>query len=67
VNVGKFVTLRVVDNGIGVPAEAATAGPDREGGHGLRNARQRAEALGGWCTVQRGAHGGTVFEWTVPL
>jgi PAS domain S-box-containing protein len=67
VNVGKFVTLRVVDNGIGIPTDPAPARPDNEGGNGLRNARQRAEALGGWCTVKRGEHGGTVFEWSVPV
>jgi PAS domain S-box-containing protein len=67
VHVGRFATLRVVDNGVGIPAEAGTSAPDREGGHGIRNAGQRAETLGGWCTIKRGDHGGTEFEWSVPL
>ena len=67
VNVGHTVTLRVVDNGIGIADRAADTLPDAEGGHGLRNAEQRAEALGGWCRVARSDRGGTVFEWAVPL
>jgi PAS domain S-box-containing protein len=67
VNVGRFATLRVVDNGIGIPAAAGSAEPDEDGGHGLRNAVHRADTLGGWCAFKRGEHGGTVFEWSVPL
>jgi PAS domain S-box-containing protein len=67
VNVGRMVTLRVVDNGIGVVERAGAAQPGADGGQGLHNARQRAEALGGWCTVTRGEQRGTVFEWSVPV
>jgi signal transduction histidine kinase len=67
VNVGRMVTLRVVDNGIGVVERAGAARPGADGGQGLHNARQRAEALGGWCTVTRGEQRGTVFEWSVPV
>ena len=67
VNVSHDVALRVVDNGIGITAEAMSVEPGAHGGHGLRNARQRAEALSGWFTIRRGEHGGTVFEWSVPV
>ncbi|HZP29673.1 MAG TPA: PAS domain S-box protein [Acidimicrobiia bacterium] len=67
VNVGRVVVLRVVDNGVGVSDADGTTQPDAEGGNGIRNALQRAESLGGWCTIKRGEHGGTVFEWSVPL
>ena len=52
------VTLRITDNGIGIP--------DIHGaGNGLRNAADRAVALGGTCTVALAATGGTLFEWRV--
>jgi PAS domain S-box-containing protein len=68
VNVGRAVTLRVVDNGIGFPEGRGDPPPTvGGGGNGIRNARQRAEALGGWFLVGRGEHSGTVLEWCVPL
>jgi signal transduction histidine kinase len=54
------ITLRVVDNGRGLPAEPG----DR--GLGLRNMASRAEALGGRFDLRPGDDGGAVLEWTVP-
>jgi two-component system sensor histidine kinase DevS len=52
------VTLRIADDGIGVP-DAPRAG------NGLRNAADRAVALGGTFRLAPGTTGGTVFEWKV--
>jgi PAS domain S-box-containing protein len=61
VSVGPGVVLRVVDDGIGVPAAAAGSG------NGIRNMGARAARLGGHCEVRRRAEGGTLVEWSVPL
>ena len=59
VDAGLQITLRVIDDGRGLP--------DTPGqGLGLRNMASRAEALGGRCDVRPGDGGGTVVEWTVP-
>jgi signal transduction histidine kinase len=52
--------LRVVDDGIGPPAD------DAPRGSGLRNMAARAEALGGAMTLHPGEGSGTVVEWQVP-
>ncbi len=56
--------LRVVvaDNGNGLGA----ATPERRGGHGLSNMRQRLERLGGDCTVQFSPQG-SIIEFRLPL
>lgn len=56
------LTLRVVDNGIGLPDHASS-----NVGNGLRNLRARAEAHGGACAVTSSSEGGTVLEWTIRL
>jgi len=53
------LTLRVVDNGIGVP-------PSPQLGHGLANMASRAEELGGTFSISAGEGGGTVLKWQVP-
>ncbi|MFV2196769.1 GAF domain-containing protein [Nocardiopsis sp. LOL_012] len=53
------LTLTVVDNGIGLPAEGRRSG--------LRNLDERAQALGGGFTAQRGESAGTVLVWKVPV
>jgi two-component system sensor histidine kinase DevS len=58
VDVGDEISVRVLDNGIGVP-------PDVVGGNGLRNVTERARLLGGRCTVQRRDVGGTEINWIV--
>jgi PAS domain S-box-containing protein len=53
------VTVRVVDDGIGLP-EAVSSG------RGIRNLTARAVKRGGRCLVAAGPRGGTVVEWQVP-
>lgn len=54
-----WVTLSVVDDGVGVPA-----GPTA--GHGLANLTARARDLGGDMTVGTREPAGTILEWRVP-
>ncbi|WP_131740108.1 sensor histidine kinase [Actinomadura roseirufa] len=58
IDVGDDLTLRVEDDGVGIP----------EGGRrsGLRNLRERAEELGGSFTTRPRQGGGTVLLWRVP-
>lgn len=57
------LTLRVLDNGRGVPAEF-----DTSSGNGLRNMAERAKLLGGDCCVApRPDRAGTELRWWVPL
>ena len=58
---GGWLDVTVTDNGVGPPE----AGIGR-GGHGLVNLRERAHALGGNCTLERGPAGGAVLTWRVP-
>jgi signal transduction histidine kinase len=53
------VTLRVTDNGGGLPAERRESG--------LRNVRRRAADLGGTVRLLTEEPHGTRLEWTVPL
>lgn len=57
---GPTVTLRVVDDGIGPPAQGSTVG------NGLRNMAARAEELGGTFELRAGADGGAILEWRIP-
>ncbi len=65
----RWCAVTITDNGVGVDGDA----PGRreptstDGGMGLVNARRRAEKLGGQCTVERAAGGGTRLTWRVPL
>ena len=52
------VTLRVEDDGIGIPPSVPLSG--------LANLTERATLLGGTCTITPRAGGGTLIEWTVP-
>jgi signal transduction histidine kinase len=56
---GSDVTLRVTDNGQGLPAERRESG--------LRNVRRRAVDLGGTVRFHDEEPHGTRLEWTVPL
>ena len=52
------VRLRVVDDGVGLPAEVP------QNGHGLRNMQERASRLGGTLEMAAGEPTGTVVEFT---
>ena len=54
------VCLRVIDDGVGPPADGAQMG------HGLRNMAARADKLGGQMHLVPGESSGTVLEWRAP-
>jgi signal transduction histidine kinase len=54
------VTLKVEDDGVGLPAGSRD-------GSGLRTMRERAEAFGGTLRLLGGRRGGTVVCVTLPL
>ena len=56
---GDRVELRVADDGVGLPGEVSESG--------LRNARRRANDLGGTLEVSGIGGRGTVLVWRVPL
>jgi signal transduction histidine kinase len=56
---GEVLRLVVADDGSGMPEDIRESG--------LRNIRERAERLGGSCTVDSLAGRGTTVSWTVPL
>jgi signal transduction histidine kinase len=58
--VGADITMRVVDDGLGLPDGEPSAG------NGLRNMTARATDLGGSLSVTSRPEGGTVLEWRVP-
>ncbi|HEY7106404.1 MAG TPA: PAS domain S-box protein [Acidimicrobiia bacterium] len=55
------LTLRVVDNGVGVVADAAGSG------NGLGNMRERADAVGGTLAVRPSEDRGTIVEARLPV
>ncbi|MER5268257.1 GAF domain-containing sensor histidine kinase [Actinosynnema sp. NPDC002837] len=59
VEAGDELTITVVDDGVGMPAQVARSG--------LHNLEQRATALGGTCSVTGEPGGGTRLTWQVPL
>jgi signal transduction histidine kinase len=60
VTAADLLTVEVVDNGRGIPA-------DNKRSSGLTNMRQRAEQLGGTCEFGTPPGGGTRMRWSVPL
>ena len=58
---GSELVLRVVDDGVGLGLGEPSSG------NGLANMRDRAEGLGGRCTVSAASAGGTIVEWRVPI
>jgi signal transduction histidine kinase len=56
---GDRITLTVGDDGRGIAPGATESG--------LRNMRDRAEDLGGTCTVESAPGAGTVVTWSVPV
>ncbi len=57
-----FFSIRLADNGHGIPRE--TSGPSKDG---LLNMRQRLESIGGTCDWLSGESGGTVVKMKLPL
>ena len=55
---GGVVTLRVEDDGRGIPPDAPLSG--------LANMAERAQLLGGTCAIVPRSGGGTRIEWAVP-
>jgi signal transduction histidine kinase len=55
---GEAVSLTVADNGHGIPAGVSRSG--------LKNMDDRAEVLGGTCTVESQPGAGTILLWKVP-
>ena len=53
------VTLRVTDDGVGMPSPP----PPRSG---LRNLEQRAQALGGTLSLEPNEPTGTILTWSIP-
>lgn len=61
------VSLSVVDDGVGIrPGLADPRAESGDGGRGLANMRERAEALGGSFSVGPRSGGGTELHWGVP-
>lgn len=60
VSVADMLTVEVVDNGCGIPAD----NPRRSG---LANLSYRADQVGGSCAVTTSPGGGTSVRWTAPL
>lgn len=59
VEVGNELTIRVIDDGVGVGKPKRLSG--------IANARARAALLGGRVRLSAAKGGGTCFEWRVPL
>jgi signal transduction histidine kinase len=65
---GSEVALAVVDDGVGIPPELADRRAESgDGGRGLSNMRERAEALGGAFSIAPHSGGGTELHWRVPV
>jgi signal transduction histidine kinase len=54
------LVLRIADNGVGISEPTGS-------GNGLANMLERAEGLGGRCSVISQNAGGTLVEWRVPV
>lgn len=57
----RCVRLRVIDDGVGFDAELL------EHRGGVSNMLERARLLGGSCTIESGAGGGTSVSWEAPI
>lgn len=60
VSVDDMLTLDVIDNGCGIPA-------DNSRRSGLSNMQHRAEHVGGRCEITNQPEGGTRVRWSAPL
>lgn len=55
------LTLRVADNGVGLPGRPC------EEGNGIHNVAERARELGGTMTLEANAEHGCTMVWSIPL
>jgi signal transduction histidine kinase len=58
VSAGRGLVLTAQDDGRGIPPGVVRSG--------LRNMQERAEGLGGTCTIETPDGGGTMITWSVP-
>ena len=63
---GNFIVLRIQDDGRGFDSKRGKAGKGKWRGIGLTNMRERAEFLGGTCTVESAPKRGTTITVRVP-
>jgi signal transduction histidine kinase len=63
---GDMVTLTVVDDGSGLPADTNQALVRSTSGLGLKSIRERAEMLRGDCIIRSVDSGGTMIQVTIP-
>ncbi|MCL2393795.1 MAG: GAF domain-containing sensor histidine kinase [Acidimicrobiaceae bacterium] len=62
------VSLAVLDDGVGLPRDLANTGAESvDGGRGLANMRERAQALGGSFSAGPRSGGGTQLDWRAPV
>ncbi|WP_425518545.1 GAF domain-containing protein [Mycobacterium spongiae] len=59
ISVEDDLRIEVVDNGVGISGDITESG--------LRNLRQRAEAMGGYIVLKNMPGGGTLLRWSAPL
>lgn len=62
-----LLLLRITDNGKGFVTSLATPTPDRKGGFGLFNLKNKLEYLGGTLTMDTAPGNGTCITITLPL
>jgi PAS domain S-box-containing protein len=58
---GDTLTIEIADDGVGFDPATLT------GGHGLRNLRNRAEHIGGRCTITSSPGNGTRTQFLIPI
>jgi len=63
---GDFIVLKIQDDGRGFDSKRGKAGKGKWRGIGLTNMRERAEFLGGTCTVESAPKRGTTITVRVP-
>lgn len=58
--------MQMADDGCGIAAPSTSDGGTRHG-HGMRNMRERAQALGGELRIEAGPGGGTLIRTLIPV
>jgi signal transduction histidine kinase len=60
------LTVRVIDDGRGLPEPGSDPSPEEGEGHGLKNIATRAERWGGSLTLATNEPHGLIMEWRIP-